>query len=95
MYISPRQAAKGVNYFAKFRGDKEFQRLYQEQSQLLDISIAIAEARQKKKMTQVTLARKAGMKQSQIARIERGQNNVTVATLAKVATVLGKKLQLQ
>ncbi len=95
MYISPQRAKRGINPFAKYHRNKEYHARYLEELALLDIAIAIAEVRQKHRLTQAALARKAGMKQSQIARLERGQNNVTVATLAKVASVLGKKLQIQ
>lgn len=51
-------------------------------------------ARLSKKMTQAELAKKAGMKQEAVARLEGGDSNPTLATLSKIAKVLGKKVVL-
>ena len=47
-----------------------------------------------RKLTQDQLAQKAGVHQATIARIESGDNNLTVRTLTRVAAALGKKLTL-
>src|SRR5690242_4756549 len=47
-----------------------------------------------KKLTQAELAEKAGLKQEYVARLESGTANPTVASLNKVAGVLGKRLKL-
>jgi len=85
---------KRKNFFDKFKRDREFQKYYQEASELLDIAIAIAEARRRRRLSQIQLARKVGMPQSQIARLESGQRNVTVETLSRVASALNLKLRL-
>lgn len=82
------------NIFNKFQKDKEYQRYYKEASDLLDISIQIAEARRKKKITQVQLAKRVGMPQSQIARLESGGHNVTLETLNKVANALDLRVKV-
>ncbi len=51
-------------------------------------------ARLAKKMTQQQLAHEAGVPQTTIARLESGTNNPTIATVSRVAAVLGKELQL-
>ncbi len=82
------------NYFTRFRKDKEYQRYYKEASDLLDIAIRFAEARKRKRITQVQLAKKAGMPQSQIARIESGNHNVTIGTLNRVAAAINLKVKV-
>ena len=82
------------NILYKFQKDKEYQRYYKEASDLLDIAISIAEARRKKKITQVQLAKKVGMPQSQIARLESGAHNTTLETLNKVANALDLRVKI-
>lgn len=54
----------------------------------------ILRARLNKKLTQTELAKKAGVSQVIIARLESGTSNPTVETINKVAGVLGKELKL-
>lgn len=56
---------------------------------------AILEARVKRGMTQESIARKIGTKQSAIARIEAGNANPSIGFLQKLAEALGKKLVIQ
>ncbi len=76
------------NVFQKYKKDKEYQRYYKEAGDLLDIALQISKTRKKKSITQVQLAKKTGMPQSQIARIESGNHNITIGTLNRVATAL-------
>lgn len=55
---------------------------------------SMIEARLAKKLTQEELAVKAGVAQTTIARLESGTNNPTIATVSRVASVLGKELRL-
>ncbi|MDP2685401.1 MAG: helix-turn-helix transcriptional regulator [bacterium] len=82
------------NYFNKFKKDKDYQRYYKEASDFLDIAIQIAEARRKKKITQCQLAKKTGMPQSQIARLESGNQNTTLVTLYRVARALDLQVKV-
>lgn len=52
----------------------------------------IAEIRAVKRMTQQEVADIAELKRSNISRIESGMYNVTLDTLAKIASALGKKI---
>jgi predicted transcriptional regulator len=58
------------------------------------LAAALLKARIAKKMTQAQVAEKAGVKQVIIARLESGTANPTVGTVSKVASVLGKELEL-
>lgn len=82
------------NIFRKFLKDPDYRRLLQQERELLDIAIRIAETRKKKRLTQVQLAKKVKMPQSQIARIESGSHNVTLGTLHKVASALDLKVKV-
>lgn len=53
----------------------------------------IAEARKNKGWTQVQLARKLGVPQSQVSRIERRPDHTTMRTLKRVARALGVDLR--
>ena len=52
----------------------------------------IAEIRAVKRMTQQEVADIAELKRSNISRIESGMYNVTLDTLAKIASALGKRI---
>lgn len=82
------------NVFYKYQKNKEYRKLLKEERELLNIAIEIAEARKRKRLTQVQLAKRIGMPQSQIARIESGNHNVTVGTLNKVASALNLRLRV-
>lgn len=51
-------------------------------------------ARKEKKMTQKQLGELCGLPQSAIARIEKGENSPSIATVTKVLSVLGKRLYI-
>lgn len=55
---------------------------------------SLISARLAKKMTQSELAKRVGMKQTAIARLEGGESNPTYSTLSKIAKVLDKKVAL-
>ncbi len=78
----------------KIRKHPDYKRMYQEESQLLDIAIAISEMRQKQKLTQQKLAKLMGTNQSVISRIERGIENISLKRLFKLAEVLGAQVEI-
>ncbi|MEK7636927.1 MAG: helix-turn-helix transcriptional regulator [Patescibacteria group bacterium] len=82
------------NFFYKYQKNRKYKKLLKEERELLDIALQIAEVRKRKNITQVQLAKKAGMPQSQIARIESGNNNVTIGTLNRVANVLNLRIRV-
>lgn len=85
---------KKKNVFQKYKSDNEFQRMYREEKELLDVALKIAKTRKQKKLTQGELARKVGMHQSAIARIESGEENITLQTLIKITNALDKRVRV-
>lgn len=55
----------------------------------------LRDRRKKLKMSQATLAEKIGAKQSYIARIEKGEVDLQLSSLVRIAGALGLNLQLQ
>ena len=74
--------------------DSEFKELYAGYGKQLEVAYKIVALRKKAKITQAELANKIGTTQSNIARMEKGQQNFTVNMLNKVAGVFGKKLEI-
>jgi|SRR3989344_3499621 len=73
---------------------KGFKEGYEKEVARLDMIHQIKQARLTKKMSQEKLAKKANTTQSVIARIENTRHGFSYDTLYKVATALGKKIQL-
>jgi len=82
-------------YLAEQLKDPEFKRYYNEHGEQLKIAYQILQLRKNKKMTQVELARKIGTKQSNVARMEAGQQNFTIEILQKIAMVFECKLKIE
>lgn len=72
----------------------EFKKLYDEYGRQLEIAYQILQLRKKKKMSQLELAKKIGTKQSNIARLEAGQQNFSIDTLEKIAEALDCRLNI-
>lgn len=61
----------------------------------LAVAISLRWARAKRGYTQAEVAKRAGVSQPQIAKLENPSENPTVMTLAKVAHALGARLEVQ
>ena len=73
----------------------EFKRYYDEHGKQLEIAYQILQLRKKSKMSQTELAKKIGTKQSNVARMETGQQNFTTETLRRIASALGRELKIE
>ncbi|MBU4030712.1 helix-turn-helix transcriptional regulator [Patescibacteria group bacterium] len=73
----------------------EFKKYYNEYGKQLEIAYQILQLRKKSKMSQAELAKKIGTKQSNIARMETGQQNFTTETLQRIASALGRELRIE
>lgn len=60
----------------------------------MEIMQAAIEARKNNKMSQEELSRKAGLKQSAIARVEKGKHSPSISTLIKILNPLGYTLKV-
>jgi ribosome-binding protein aMBF1 (putative translation factor) len=74
--------------------DPEFKKWYDYYGIQLEVAYNILQLRKKKNMSQADLARKIGTTQSNVARLEGGQQNFTVCLLDKVAEALGADLKI-
>ena len=72
----------------------EFKKHYNESGKQLEIAYQILKLRKQRKISQAQLAKKIGTKQSNIARIEAGQQNFSIDTLEKIAEALNCELKV-
>ncbi len=79
-------------YLNKQLKDKNFNKLYSEYGKQLEVAYQISKLRKQAKITQSELAKKIGTTQSNIARMEKGQQNFTIDTLNKIALTFNKEL---
>ncbi len=72
-----------------------FKKHYDNYGKQLEIAYQILRLRKKKHISQLALAKKIGTKQSNIARIESGQQNFSIDTLEKIADALKSTLNIR
>ncbi|MFA5747149.1 MAG: helix-turn-helix transcriptional regulator [Candidatus Paceibacterota bacterium] len=60
----------------------------------LEMSCNILKLRKQKKISQAELAKKIGMKQIDIIKIEAGKQNFSISTLEKIAKAFGCELKI-
>lgn len=72
----------------------EVKSLYDALEPQQQVTRRLIELRLNNGLTQKQLAEKLGTKQSEIARIESGNRNLTINTLQKIALATGTKLQI-
>ena len=73
--------------------DKEFNRIYHEEKELLEISMKVVTARKELGLSQNELAEKSHITQQQLSKIENGIN-CNMLTFLKVCESLGIKINL-
>lgn len=74
--------------------DPEFKAAFEAIEPEYRLAKRMIEARISQKLTQEELAKKAGVTQNTITRLESGSTNPTFATINRVAAALGKELIL-
>src|SRR3989344_2170810 len=72
-----------------------FKRYYDEFGKQLEISYALLQMRKRARMSQGQLAKKIGTTQSNVARMEAGNQNFTVSMLTRIADAFGKDLNVK
>lgn len=78
----------------KLLRDKNVKAEYERLEPEYRLARELLKARLSKKLTQEQLAKKIGVKQEYIARLESGYANPTIETVNRVAKVLNKKIKL-
>ncbi|MDR3642727.1 MAG: helix-turn-helix transcriptional regulator [Candidatus Doudnabacteria bacterium] len=73
----------------------QFKKYYDEFGKQLEIAYKINQLRKKQGMSQLELAKKIGTTQSNVARLEAGNQNFTTATLHKIAKVFNRELKIE
>jgi len=90
-----KKATDFQEYLSKQLKNKDIKKYYDEYGKQLEIAYQILQLRKKKKMSQAALAKKLGTNQSNIARMESGQQNFTTETLQRVAKVFDRDLRIE
>ncbi|MDO8552370.1 MAG: helix-turn-helix transcriptional regulator [bacterium] len=80
--------------FTKLSRNKGFLKAYVEERARRRLAKQIRELRIAQHLTQKTVAKRADMPQSVIARIESGDRAISVETLGRIAHTFGKEVQL-
>ena len=76
--------------------DPKYQAIYDEEAAKSELWLQLVEARQAAGLTQVELARRLGVSQAQVARIEkRGYDAYTLTTLRRYVQALGAGFRLE
>ena len=75
--------------------DPEVKKEYDHLQDEFDLASMLIEARTKAGLTQTELARRMGMKQAGIARLESGRHNPSMKTLQKYAAATGHELSVR
>ena len=83
------------SYRRQMLKDPKIKKYYDEEGKKLEIAYQILMLRKKHRISQKQLARKIGTTQSNIARMESGQQNFSTETLYKVANAFGRELKVE
>jgi DNA-binding XRE family transcriptional regulator len=94
-----RHRAEGEESYREFRdkflADPENRRLCEKEASKLDLWLQLVEARQQAGLTQVEMAKRLGVSQAQVARIEkRDYESYTLNTLRRYVQALGDEFSL-
>lgn len=82
-------------YLKEQMKDPDFKKEWDENEARYQLMMMVLRARNEEQLTQSELAERTGLRQSNISRIENGQSMPSIATLAKIAQGLGKRLEIR
>lgn len=80
--------------FQKASPKSSFKRAYKAETERIKLAQTLKGIRVAKKWTQATVAKKAQMPQSVIARLESGAHGMSIDTLSRVANALEKQVEI-
>ena len=80
---------------AQLLADPALRKLYDEEAAKKEIWLQLAEARIEAGLTQAELAERLGTTQSQVSRMERQGEDISIGTLRRYVSALGKDLRLE
>ena len=81
-------------YLSKQLKNPAIKKNYDKYGKQLEIAYKILQARKQAGISQAQLAKKIDTKQSNIARMEAGEQNFTTETMEKIAAALNRKLEI-
>ena len=85
--------------FRQFRDrildDPATRAVYEARKPLYEFAVQLAELRRQRGLSQAALAKRAGMKQSEVARIEAADGSPTFATMARLLAAAGADLDIR
>ncbi|OGN09573.1 MAG: hypothetical protein A3J46_02325 [Candidatus Yanofskybacteria bacterium RIFCSPHIGHO2_02_FULL_41_11] len=82
------------NHLKQELKNKQFKKYFNEYGRQLEIAYLIAQKRKQAKISQKELAQKIGTTQSNVARMESGNQNFSMVTLEKIAEALKSELKI-
>lgn len=74
--------------------DPAFRKVWEAGTARREVVKMIMSERIRRNMSQADLAKRAGLKQPNVARIESGSRGVSIETLSKIARAFGKQLRI-
>ncbi|MDH7514001.1 MAG: helix-turn-helix transcriptional regulator [Clostridiales bacterium] len=77
------------------KADREFAAGFEEGYHKFKIGVVLREARKAAGLTQEELARRIRTKKTAVSRIENHSRDIRLSTLEKVASALGKRIQIK
>jgi len=83
------------SYLAEQLRNPEIKKHYDEYGKQLEVAYMILQFRKRKNLSQLELAKKIGTSQSNVARMESGEQNFTINTLQKISSVFKRNLKIE
>lgn len=82
-------------YLAEQLKNPKIKKYYDKYGKQLEIAYQVLKLRKREGISQAELAKRVGTRQSNIARMETGQQNFTTDTLQKIAAALNRNLKIE
>lgn len=82
-------------YLAKELKSSKMKKYFEEHGKQLEIAYQILQLRKQEGISQAELAKKIGTTQSNVARMEAGEQNFTTETLQRIASVFHRDLKVE